>query len=164
MIIDAVLIAKRILETQPGYSMPLRQLHARLVRELGPGAGSYAEIYQQLTRKSDCFAILNAPRVLGGDGWPGIVREQYDSALENAGLGACTRVTLTDPPVPESATDLIAVLSATLGEIISVANGDEAVTAYIEGATLDVAQLTRAITGAETGRPTTPPPDPQPTT
>jgi hypothetical protein len=164
MIIDALLNAKRILEMQPGYSMPLRQLHAQLVRELGPGAGSYGEIYQQLARKSDCFAILNAPRMLGGDGWPGIVREQYDHALETAGLGACTRVTLTEPPGPESATDLLAVLSATLGEIISLADGDETLSAYIESATLDLAQLNRAITAAETILPTTPPPDPPPAT
>jgi hypothetical protein len=164
MIIDAVLNAKRILEMQPGYSMPLRQLHAQLVRELGPGAGSYSEIYQQLRRKSDCFALLNAPRVLGGHAWPGTVREQYENALEHVGLGACTRVTLTDPPVQDSAADLIAVLSATLGEIVSQADGDEALAAYIESATIDLEQLNRVITGAGTTLPTTPPPGPPPTT
>ena len=164
MIIDALLNAKRILEMQPGYSMPLRELHARLVRELGPGAGTYSEIYQQLRRKSDCFAILNAPRVLRGDAWPGIVREQYDNALEHAGLGACTRVTLTDPPLQDAAADLIAALNATLGEIVSLADGDEALAAYIESATIDLAQLNQVITGAGTSRPTTLPPDPPPTT
>jgi hypothetical protein len=163
MIIDAVISAKRILELQPGYSMSLRHLHALLVRELGPAAGSYGEIYQQLRRKSDCFAILNAPRMLGGESWPGAVREAYDSALENAGLGACARVTLTDPPSSEHVNaHVIAALTATLADITLLAEGDEALTAYLEAASLDLAQLSTALMAAEADLPTILLPDPPP--
>ena len=163
MKIDAVIRAASILQSRPGYSMPLVQLHAQLVREFGPAAGTYGEIYEQLARRSDSFALLNSPRVLGStDGWPGMVREAYDSALEHAGLGSCVRVALTEAAADEQSADLINALNVTLGALIAGSDGDETLAGYIEAATLELAELNRVLTGAETSHPTTPPPDPHP--
>ena len=165
MMIDAVIRAASILQSQPGYSMPLVRLHAQLVREFGPAAGTYAEIYQQLRKRSDSFAILNTPRILGAtDAWPGLVREAYDDALESAGFGSCVRVALTETQSETENADLLKALNVTLGELITRAADDENLAGYIESATHALAELNQVFTAAETSRPTTPPPDPRPAT
>jgi hypothetical protein len=160
MKIDAVLRAARILQSQPGYSMPLVQLHAQLVRELGPEACSYGEIYQQLCKHRDSFAMMNSPRLLGAtDSWPGLVREAYEDALDGVGLGSCIRVTLTETETRERNSDLITALSATLAELTARAEGDETLTTYVEAATHELAAMNAIVMGAETGLPTIPLPD-----
>jgi hypothetical protein len=163
MIIEAVMRAARILQAHPGHSMSLRQLHAELVREMGAAAGTYAEIYYHLRRKSDYFAILDSPRVLSGwESWPGTVREAYDSALDEAGLGACTRVSLAEPITQDAGVELMALLSVTMGDIMALSDGNEALAAYIESATHDVAELNQILIRDAADRPTIPLPDPPP--
>lgn len=163
MSLDALLFAARILQAQPGYSMPLVHLHARLVRELGVRAGSYGEIYQALRKRTDSFAIVDAPRVLGGiDNWPGAVREAYDSALEQAGLGSCVRVVLTETPVAEGA-GLLAALSFTLAELAHSVGADRALAGYLERGALEVDEIARIMQDAEADHPTTLLPGPPPT-
>lgn len=164
MIIDAVLRAAGILRAQPNYTMPLARLHAQLVAELGPeGAGSYGQIYQQLRKRADSFFLCDTPRLLGGaDGWPGVVREAYQDALDQAGLGSCVRVTLTEMPPSVDALDLIAALNATMSVLASNCEGDEALAEYVARGTQDVADIARAITLAEAALPTTLPRDPPP--
>lgn len=164
MMIDAVLRAARILQSQPGYTMPLVQLHAQLVREMGSAAGSYSEIYQHLCKQRDSFAISNSPRLLtGADSWPGLVREAYDHALGGTGLGSCIRVTLTETESRDEHADVVAALSTTIGELIANTSCDDVLTAYIEAATQELAEINSALTHAETARPTILLPDLPPT-
>jgi hypothetical protein len=164
MIIDAVLRAARILQTQPGYTMPLIRLHARLVRELGPDAGSYGQIYQQLKKRTDSFALIDTPKLLGGiESWPGLVQEAYDAALEGAGLGSCVRVTLVEIPTQAETCDLITALNVTLAELASHCEGDDALAAYVEQATQQLDEINRIMLAA-TDRPTIRLPDLPPAT
>lgn len=163
MLIDAVLRAARILQSQPGYSMPLLRLHAQLVHELGADAGSYRQIYQQLKKRIDSFIIADMPRVLGGtDGWPGGVREAYESALDHAGLGSCVRITLTETPAQGKPCDLLAALGATLADLAINSAADDELAAYVERGSQQLLEMSRIIPDAETARPTTPLPDPPP--
>lgn len=159
MSLDALLSAARILRSQPGYAMPLARLHAQLVRELGPHAGSYAQIYQALKKRTDSFVMVDAPRILGADGWPGGVREAYDAALEGAGLGCCVRVMLTETPRPEETADLLAALSATLAELTVAAAGDDALAGFVECAAHQVAEIGSVTRGGAAVHPTTRLPD-----
>ncbi len=157
MLIDAVLRAARILQAIPGSSMPLVRLHAQLVRELGPAVGSYGEIYQQLKKRTDSFIVVDEARVLAGaDGWPGLVREAYDSALEHAGLGSCARVSLTSAQDGEPSCELLTALAATLADLTTGAASDEAMSEYVERAGQQLAELNRTIISGETDRPTIP--------
>jgi hypothetical protein len=161
MLIDAVLRAARILQSAPGYSMPLVRLHAQLVRELGSAAGTYGEIYRQLKKRTDSFIVVDGARVLdGSEKWPYLVREAYDSALENAGLGSCVRVSLTAAEGSEHSCELLAVLGATISDLALAATGDETLTVYVERAAQQLTELNRALITAGTDLPTTPPPDP----
>jgi hypothetical protein len=160
MLIDAVLRAARILQAIPGSSMPLVRLHAQLVRELGPAVGSYGEIYQQLKKRTDSFIVVDEARVLAGaDGWPGVVREAYDSALEHAGLGSCARISLTSAQDGEPSCELLTALAATLADLTNGAAGDETMSEYLERAGQQLAELNRTIISGGTDRPTTPLPD-----
>ena len=164
MIIDAVLRAAGILRSQPGYTMPLARLHAQLVSELGPdAAGSYGQIYQQLRKRGDSFLLFDTPRFLGSaENWPGRVREAYEEALDQAGLGSCVRVTLTEVPPSAETAELITALNSTMSLLANSCVGDEALEEYVELGTQHVAALTRALSLAEIARPTTLPPDPPP--
>ena len=164
MIIDAVIRAAGILRSQPGYTMPLTRLHAQLVSELGPdAAGSYGQIYQQLRKRADSFLLYDTPRFLRStDNWPGRVREAYEEALDQAGLGSCVRVTLTEIPPDAETAELITALNSTMSVLASRCAGDEALQEYIELGTQHVAALTRALSVGAGGRPTTLPPDPRP--
>ena len=159
MLIDAVLRAARILRTSPGNSLPLARLHAQLVRELGPQAGNYREIYQQLKKRIDSFIVIDAARVLdGADSWPSLVREAYDSALERAGMGSCVRVTLTSAQDGERSCELVTEIGATVAALQECSAGDEALTAYVARAARQLAELHEIMSGG-TGHPTIPPPD-----
>jgi hypothetical protein len=160
MLIDAVLRAARILQSAPGYSMPLVRLHAELSRELGSDAGTYREIYQQLKKRTDSFIVVDAARVLdGSDSWPYLVREAYDSALENAGMGSCVRVSLTSAEEGGASCDLLTALGATVASLAIAATGDETLTAYVERAAQQLAELNRVLVSCGTAHPTIPPPD-----
>jgi hypothetical protein len=160
MLIDTVLRAARILQTAPGYSMPLVRLHAQLVRELGVAAGSYGEIYQQLKKRTDSFIVVDAARLLDGtESWPGVVREVYDAALAHAGLGSCVRVSLTSLQEGEATCDLLTALGATLAELRAGSAGDEALIEYLEHGTQQLVEMNGVMFGG-TDRPTTLPPDP----
>jgi hypothetical protein len=162
MLIDVVVRAARILQAQPGYTMPLFRLHAQLVSELGPEAGSYAQIYQQLKKRTDSFALLDTPRLLSGtDTWPGLLREAYDSVLERTGLGSCVRITLTETEQPQDSCDLMAALSVTLGELAARCSEDQALSAYVAAGNEQLTELHQAIS-AGIARPTTPLPNPPP--
>jgi hypothetical protein len=161
MIIEAVLRAARILKTQPGYTMPLARLHAQLVRELGPEAGTYRQIYQQLEKRADSFMVFDSARRLGGtEIWPSAVREEYNHALDDAGFGCCVRVTLTEAVPQAEADSLIAALNNTMAELLATSEQDPGLQDFVERATEQLAEFGRVMLAAAAIHPTTPPPDP----
>lgn len=159
MLIETILRAAHILRAQPGYTMTLSSLHAQLVAELGPRAGSYAEIYQQLRKRTDSFVLLNAPRFLAAEGWRGVLHESGAGEAEAA--GAFVRVALTEP-LGEEDSDLVAAVNATISTLAACCAQDQTLAPYIERAAVEAAELGRVLANAGTDRPTTPPPDPPP--
>jgi hypothetical protein len=160
MLIEAVVRAAHILRKQPGYTMPLAHLHAHLVREFGPEAGTYGQIYRQLQKRAESFVVLDsAKRLAGTETWPRAVREEYSHALDNAGFGCCVRVTLTEAlPQPE-ADGLIAALNSTMAHLVAASEQDAAIKDYVERATEQLAAFSRAMQAAAVALPTTLPPD-----
>jgi hypothetical protein len=160
MNVEAIVRAAQILRSQPAYTMPLQALHARLERELGPDAGSYAQIYLQLKRLPHSFLMIDSPQLLqGADVWPAQVREEYGSALEGAGLGSCVRVALADVSVEEHA-GAIGLASTTVSELWAVAEGDPVLRAFLTDAAHQLEELSSLLADGEPAHPTTPPPDP----
>ena len=161
MLIEAILRAARILKAEPGYSMSLARLHAQLIAELGPQAGSYSEIYQQLQKRADSFMVLDSARRLDGtDSWPRPVREAYDHALDSAGFGSCVRVTLTEPPLEPEADSLISALSNTIADLCAACEHDPALEEFLQRAKEQVFELNGIMLASAEARPTTPLPDP----
>lgn len=160
MLIEAVVRAAHILRKQPGYTMPLAHLHAQLIRELGPEAGSYGQIYRLLQKRAESFVVLDSAKRLGGtETWPRAVREEYSHALDNAGFGCCVRVTLTEAlPLPE-AESIIAALNSTMADLLAASEQDAAHKEYVERATEQLAEFGRAMLAAAAARPTILPPD-----
>lgn len=162
MLIDSLLRAAGILQNAPGYTMPLVRLHAQLICELGVRAGSYGEIYQQLKKRTDSFIVVDGARLLdGADSWPGFIREDYDAALEHAGLGSCVRVSLAATQEGDATCELMTALGATLAQLAAGTGTDDALSEYLERGTQQLAEINRVMF-AERGRPTTPLRDPQP--
>ena len=161
MKIEAVLRAVGILKRQPGYTMPLVRLHAQLVREFGPEAGSYGQIYQQLQKRAESFLVLDSARRLGGtDDWPRAVREEYNHALDQSGVGCCVSVTLTQAPPEHDADDFMATLNNTMADLLAACEQDPALKEFLERATEQLADIGRIILDAGAIRPTTRPRDP----
>ena len=158
MLIDALLKAADILRLQPGHTMPLARLHTQLRDELG-SVGSYADLYRQLKKQPTSFALVDTARILGGtDGWSGLVRERYDSALDGAGLGSCIRVTLTELPETERSAEILAALTETVGALSGELENDRALQEYARRAVHELAELSRVMSAAA-DHPTIPPPD-----
>ena len=163
MKIEAVLRAAQILRTQPAYTMSLNQLHARLQSELGADAGTYGQFYLHLKNRPQSFTIIDAPQLLrGSDIWPAQVREEYDSVLENAGLGTCIRVALTEVAIEEAQPGAIALASKTIGELWGAAQQDSVLCEFLAHASRQIEEISSLLADAEATRPTTPPPDLQP--
>lgn len=156
----AVLRAAQILRAQPAYTMPLAKLHARLAEELGPDAGTYAQVYLQLKNRPHSFMLVDSPRLLEGGSWPAEVREDYGAALEGTGLGACVRVALTEFPGEETQPDAIAVAAATMNELRMAAGDDPVIREYVARAARELEEISAQLAAdAGAGPPTTPPPD-----
>jgi hypothetical protein len=117
MKLEVLLRAAEILRSQPAYTMSLAKLHAQLVEDLGAGASTYAQTYADLKNRPQSFMLLDTPKLLdSADSWPAQVREQYDEALNTAGLGACVRVMLAEQ-TNEVSNDVLALANATLAEL-----------------------------------------------
>ncbi len=161
MLIEVILRAAHILRAQPGYTMTLSSLHAQLVTELGPQAGSYVEIYQHLRKRTDSFVLLNAPRLLSPEGWLGVVHE--NGAGSTGAAGSCMRVALTEPLDGEDS-DLVAAVNATISTLAACCVNDLTLAPYVERAAVEAAELSRVLANAAADHPTIPPPDPPPAT
>lgn len=161
MKLEAILRAAQILRAQPTYAMPLAKLHARLAEELGTDAGTYAQIYLQLKNRPQSFMVVDSPRLLDGtDHWPIQVREEYDVALEVAGLGACVRVALTEVAVEDAQPGAIALAGATMTELWNAGEHDPVMREYVTRATRELEEISSLLwADAEAELPTIPLPD-----
>lgn len=158
MNLDTLLCAVRILRAQPACTLPLVRLHALLRKERGPAAGSYAQLYHQLKTRPQSFMLFDSPRLLDtAHTWPAEVREHYDSAFERAGLGACVRVALTEPPDPSDGA--LALAGHTVSELWRCAGHDALLRDLLVRAARQLEEISAQLqAGAATERPTTPAP------
>jgi hypothetical protein len=161
MKVEAILRAARILRAQPAYAMPLAKLHARLAEELGTDAGTYAQIYLQLKNRPQSFLVVDSPRLLEGtDYWPAQVRDEYDAALEVAGLGACVRVALTEVAAEDAQPGAIALAGATMTELWQAGEYDPVMREYVARAARELEEISSLLApDVESGPPTIPLPD-----
>jgi len=95
MNLDVERTAVRLLAERATPSLSLRELHALVVAEIGPGAGSYARFRDEIDGRADVFAIvLPDDPLVEAARWPTPVLTEYRSALRAAGLDAEPRVVL----------------------------------------------------------------------
>ena len=141
---QSILRAAEILRLQPGAAMSAPQLHARLVRELGPAAGSYAEMCHLLKNRPQSFMVLDAP---------------YCALLKDAGIESEARVALVENDDPS--TSALDVASQSMGSLWQNAQHDEELRAFLSGALEQLVEIGEVMKGDEAARPTTPPPDPR---
>jgi hypothetical protein len=131
--------------------MPLAELHRRLCRELGDGAGPASVLALDLER-DPAFRISDPADPLGSfaDGWPPEVRQQYRAALlgsAHAGL----RVHLNAPPPPHEepvATDPLDVLDLSL-DILEAATREPLLVGRLAEARAEYGALRHAVALAQ---------------
>ena len=116
-------LAAQVLQRSTCHSMSLQHLHEQLVHELGGTAGTYHELHLRLKQRNQLFSVVCRADPLYQPGpWTGAVREQYASALQQAGLDTSPVVTLlqlkTDQP------DVVGCLRATLMDVASQLGDD----------------------------------------
>jgi hypothetical protein len=137
MKLDALLRVAQILRSQPAYTMPLARLHRCLAEELGTDAGTYAQMYQELKKRPHSFMVLDSPRLLD--------HEAYGALLEEAGLGACTRIALADLGAGEDLTSAISIAGATLSELWLRAETDPVLREYLVQAATEMERICQAM-------------------
>jgi len=156
--------AAQILRAQPAYSLSLVRLHARLSDELGAQAGSYAALHAELKKRPESFVVIDSPRVLaeGAGRWPKQLREQYDDAFSGAGLGACVRVSLAEPPNENPDADALRLAGRTVSELWSAASSDAMLCDYLTRASQQLEEISSLLSpDAVAELPTTHPHDPR---
>ena len=162
MNVESVLRAAQILRMQPACTMSVRSLHARLQGELGPDAGSYAQVYHRLKNLPHSFVVIDAPQFLpGADIWPAQLREEYNSALEGAGLGSCARVALAEVTPDELRGGALGLASRTVAELWSIAQGDPVLREYLSAVAQQLEEISATLSDDEAAHPTIHPRDPR---
>lgn len=143
MRLDALLRAADILRAQPCYAMPLAKLHACLTDELGPGTGSYADIYLALKKRPQSFMVL-----------------EPDPVLE-PGLGNYVHVTLIED-VPPAESGLMGLAAETISDLWQRGAADPVLHDYLARASTEIGRITSTITPDDAAaHPTTHPRDPR---
>jgi hypothetical protein len=122
MNLDTLVRAAQILRAQPACTMPLARLHACLTEEIGSDAGTYAHVHAELKKRPQSFMVLEPPKLIEDD--------SYESALERAGLGACTWIALVEAPSDEEE-DMLGLAGATLSELWAQTDSDPALREYL---------------------------------
>jgi hypothetical protein len=105
-------LATEHLRLQNGQTMTLSDLHETLLDELGPGAGTYHQLYQRLKRSSHRFVLFERPNPVYPGAFPDECRSDYERALRTAGLDLSPVVTLV--PQNDESSDVLGVLRETL--------------------------------------------------
>lgn len=79
-----------------GYAASLQQLHGLLLRDMGPSAGTYHELYSRLKRARDFTIIERSNPLAPGVTWPAEARERYADAMHRAGVDVTPVVSLRE--------------------------------------------------------------------
>ena len=162
MKLESVLRAAQILRSQPGCTMPLRTLHAHLQREFGAEAGTYAQVYHLLKNLPHSFIVMDTPQLIAGsEKWPAQLREEYNCALEGAGLGSCARVALAEVSAEELHGGTLGLASQTLSELWAIAEGDPVLREYLSTIAQQLEEISAVLADGEAAPPTTLPRDPR---
>jgi hypothetical protein len=162
MKLESVLRAAQILRSQPGGTMPLRSLHARLHHEFGAESGSYAQMYHLLKNLPHSFIVMDESQLIAGsDKWPAQLREEYACALEGAGLGSCVRVALAEVAPEELHGGALGLANQTLSELWAAAAGDPVLREYLSTIAHQLDELNAVLADGAAAPPTTLPRGPQ---
>lgn len=137
MKLDTLLRVAQILRSQPAYTMPLSRLHKCLAEELGPEAGTYAQMYHELKKRPQSFMVLDSPRLLD--------HEAYGGLFDDAGLGACTRIALAELGAGDDLTSAVSIASATLSELWTRADTDPVLRDYLVQAAREMERISDAL-------------------
>jgi hypothetical protein len=97
----------RLLREAGSASVPLRNLHGRLLAEAGPAVGSYARFAEELRRSQRLVVLESEPPLGDGALWPAGVRAEYEAQLAAAGIerGPFVALQLQDAHSPEDDLD-----------------------------------------------------------
>ncbi len=180
MHMDVERAAIRVLTEHAAPSLSLRELHALVVAEVGPGTGTYARFRDDIGRRRDVFAVVvPADPLVEATRWPVPVQAEYRRALHAAGLDAEPRVLLVRaraqrrPGTGFRAVDtdvghvaprpaLLGQLGSSLLELLERAGTDASLAALVGAAMADATGLPRALDSQPEGAVAHEPISPQP--
>jgi hypothetical protein len=145
--------AVRLLREHAVPSLSLRRLHAMVVAEVGPAAGSRARFADDLRRRRDVFVVVEPEDPLGEpSAWPPPLRAEYREAMSAAGIDADPVVVLTQreaqpsDPLGETADESLAAhLGRSLVALLARANGDPGLERALALAMAQTAAFERAL-------------------
>jgi hypothetical protein len=149
--------AARVLRACSTPSVSMRRLHALVVAEIGPEAGSYVRFKDAVRRRRDLFVVVDPDDPLGdGQPWPPSLLAEYRQALSAAGFDAEPVVVLTGTAVTgvsllddEPEDSVMGRLSRSLVDLLGPARRDPALERAIAQAVLQSDTMARAVTAAD---------------
>jgi hypothetical protein len=143
------------LRLQHGQTMSLSTLHDRLVDELGPSAGTYHQLYVTLKRARQRFAVLERAHTTYAGVWPERLRDDYESALQGAGVDLSPVVTLVPYGSEDPVNGILESLRSTLAAFATELQADPVAAAEMIGTitALQALPRLRAATPRTTTRP-----------
>ena len=118
-----VLCAER-LRMLPCQTMSLNCLHDTLLNEFGPAAGSYHQLYLTLKRSRQRFAVLERAHTAYAGVWPERLRDDYEHALQSAGVDVSPVVTLVPSASEDSVSNVLELLRVTLAAFATELQAD----------------------------------------
>ena len=129
-----------LLRRQAGRALSLQQLHALLLHELGPGAGTYHQLHQRLKKSAAPLRLLERTHAFPAElNWPDEARLRYQRALLAAGYDASPIVALA--ATPDDTTDVLDDLRTTLLELSEQLQQESHFTADIVAALSGLAEI-----------------------
>jgi hypothetical protein len=148
-----------LLRRQAGRALSLQQLHALLLQELGPGAGTYHQLHQRLKKTAAPLRLLERTHPFPAEqDWPEDARARYQQALQDAGYDPSPIVALS--AASEEAPDVLDELRTTLLDLSEQLQQESHFSADIVAALSGLAEIQEQA--ARAARPTILPLDPLP--
>lgn len=144
------------LRLRNGQTTTLSTLHANLIDEIGPAAGTYHQLYQRLKRSTHRFALFERPNPVYTVSWPDDCQAEYERALRKAGVDLSPVITLV-PETDDEPECVFTTLRATLLALSQELQADAAMANEVMGAITALQQIPRLRD--EAPRPTSPPRD-----
>ncbi|MGH7501378.1 MAG: hypothetical protein ACREL7_06410 [Longimicrobiales bacterium] len=136
-------------------SLSMRQLHARVVAEIGPAAGSYVRFADALRRRHDLFAVVEPEDPLADAApWPPQLLAEYRRALAAAGHDSEPVVVLMVPMpagllMDEPEDSVIGQVGRSLADLLGPSRRDPALDRAIALSVVQTQTLARAVISAE---------------